>query len=100
MRDESANSTVLRRPGRASKREVRNIAIVLCEGFTAFELGVVCEIFGDDLRWVAPGEPWYRLFICAENSASVTSDSGFQISLPYGLEAFDGVEIALPRTFR
>ena len=94
MRDESANSSVSSKPRRPSKREVRNIAIVLYEGFAAFELGVVCEIFGDD-RWVAPGEPWYRLFICGENSAPVTSDSGFQISVPYGLETLSGVDTVI-----
>lgn len=75
-------------------REVHDIAIVLYEGFTAFELGVVCEIFGDD-RWVAPGDPWYRLFICAETVGPLTSDSGFQIVVPYGLEALQRVDTVI-----
>ena len=53
-----------------------------------FELGVACEIFGDD-RWVAPGDPWYRLFVCGENSTPLTSDSGFQILVPHGLEVLE-----------
>jgi transcriptional regulator GlxA family with amidase domain len=73
---------------------VHNVAIVLCEGFTAFELGVACEVFGDD-RWVAPGDPWYRLFICGDNSAPLTSDSGFQIVLPYGLEVLETVDTVI-----
>jgi transcriptional regulator GlxA family with amidase domain len=73
---------------------VHNIAIVLYEGFTAFELGVACEIFGDD-RWVAPGDPWYRLFICGDDSAPVRSDSGFQILIPYGLEVLSKVDTVI-----
>jgi AraC family transcriptional regulator, transcriptional activator FtrA len=94
VRDKPANSKSPPRPQRAPTREVHDIAIVLYEGFTAFELGVACEIFGDD-RWVAPGDPWYRLFICAENSGPLTSDSGFQIFVPYGLEALKKVDTVI-----
>ncbi len=94
VRDEPANSSGSPRRRPAPKREEHNIAIVLYEGFTAFELGVACEIFGDD-RWVAPGEPWYRLFICGENSGLLTSDSGFQIIVPYGLETLKRVDTVI-----
>jgi AraC family transcriptional activator FtrA len=85
VRDEPATSEATLPGPRGPKRTMHKVAIVLCEGFTAFELGVVCEVFGDD-SWVPPGDPWYQLFICGDNSP-VTSDSGFQILLPYGLEA-------------
>lgn len=94
MRDKPANSKASARRPRPPKRDVHNVAIVLCEGFTAFELGVACEVFGDD-RWVAPGDPWYRLFICGDNSAPLTSDSGFQIVLPYGLEVLETVDTVI-----
>jgi transcriptional regulator GlxA family with amidase domain len=94
VRDESANSKISARKPRPPKRAVHNIAIVLCEGFTAFELGVACEIFGDD-RWVAPNDPWYRLFICGVNSAPVMSDSGFTIGVPYGLEVLKKVDTVI-----
>jgi AraC family transcriptional regulator, transcriptional activator FtrA len=94
VRDEPANSKSLLKRRRATKREVHDIAIVLCEGFTAFELGVACEVFGDD-RWVAPGEPWYRLFICGDNSGPLTSDSGFQILVPYELEVLKRVDTVI-----
>ncbi len=94
VRDEPANSKSSPSPRRTPKREVHNVAIVLYEGFTAFELGVACEIFGDD-RWVAPGEPWYRLLICSDNSGPLTSDSGFQIIVPYGLEALKRVDTVI-----
>jgi AraC family transcriptional regulator, transcriptional activator FtrA len=94
VRDKSANSETAPGGHRPPKREVHNIAIVLYEGFTAFELGVACEIFGDD-RWVAPGDPWYRLFICGDDSAPVRSDSGFQILIPYGLEVLSKVDTVI-----
>jgi transcriptional regulator GlxA family with amidase domain len=72
----------------------KNIAIVVYDGFTAFELGVVCEVFGDD-RWVAPGDPWYRLFICSENAEPVTSDAGFQILVPHGLDRLAKVDTVI-----
>jgi len=61
---------------------------------------VVCEVFGDD-RWVTPGDPWYRLFICGDTSSPVTSDGGFQILVPHGLEKLSGVDtVIVPPTYR
>jgi AraC family transcriptional regulator, transcriptional activator FtrA len=64
------------------------------DGFTPFELGVACEVFGDD-RWVAPGDPWYHLFICGENSRPVVADTGFQILVPHGLDTLSGVDTVI-----
>jgi transcriptional regulator GlxA family with amidase domain len=72
----------------------RDVAVVLYDGFTAFELGVVCEVFGDD-RWVPPGEPWYRLSICAGTTGPVTSDAGFQLLAPHGLERLSKVDTVI-----
>jgi len=82
VRDKSAN------------RSDHKMAIVVCDGFTPFELGVVCEVFGED-RWVAPGDPWYRLFICGDTSAPVTADTGFQILVPHGLETLAEVDTVI-----
>ncbi len=70
------------------------MAIVVYDGFTPFELGAACEVFGDD-RWVAPGDPWYRLFVCGDNAAPVAADSGFQILVPHGLERLSTVETVI-----
>jgi AraC family transcriptional activator FtrA len=72
----------------------RDVAMVVYDGFTPFELGVACEVFGDD-RWVQPGDPWYRLFICADTSGPVTADTGFQILVPHGLEALSKVDTVI-----
>jgi AraC family transcriptional activator FtrA len=87
VRDLSANPPEVANPERAG----HDVGIVVYDGFTPFELGVVCEVFGDD-RWVAPGDPWYRLFICGDNSAPITADTGFQILVPYGLEMLSEVD--------
>jgi transcriptional regulator GlxA family with amidase domain len=67
------------------------VAIVVYDGFTPFELGVVCEVFGDD-RWVGADEPWYRLFVCGSSEGPVTADTGFQILVPFGLERLSRVD--------
>ncbi len=94
VRDKTANLDAPPGKNWLPRPAAHDIAIVLYEGFTAFELGVACEIFGDD-RWVAPGDPWYRLFICGENSGPMTSDSGFQILVPYGLEVLKKVDTVI-----
>jgi AraC family transcriptional activator FtrA len=77
-----------------STRASLDVAIVLYDGFTPFELGVVCEVFGDD-RWVDPGELWYRLFVCGDESAPITADTGFQVLVPYGLETLSKVDTVI-----
>jgi len=77
-----------------SKRALHDVAIVVYDGFTPFELGVVCEVFGED-RWVAPGDPWYRLFICGDTSVPVTADGGLQILVPHGLEILSKVDTVI-----
>jgi len=102
VRDKPAKSPkgeiVRRRP--RSERVSHDVAIIVYDGFTAFELGVVCEVFGDD-RWVAPGDPWYRLFICGDTSTPVTADGGFRILVPHGLERLSSVgTVIVPPTYR
>jgi AraC family transcriptional regulator, transcriptional activator FtrA len=50
---------------------------------------------------VPPGDPWYRLFICGDTAAPVTSDTGFQILVPHGLDKLSTADtvIVLP-TYR
>jgi transcriptional regulator GlxA family with amidase domain len=44
---------------------------------------------------VAPGDPWYRLFICGDTSAPVTADTGFQVLVPHGLETLAEVDTVI-----
>jgi len=101
VRDKAAKSSKPRDAGcsaprrrSAPRRDSHDVAIIVYDGFTPFELGVACEVFGDD-RWVAPGDPWYRLFICGDTSAPVTADGGFQILVPHGLETLSKVDTVI-----
>jgi AraC family transcriptional regulator, transcriptional activator FtrA len=101
MRDNSANraSPLITgdpwaRPPRSTTNGSRSIAIVLYDGFTPFDLGVACEVFGDD-RWVPDGDSWYRLYICAESSGPVTAADGFQILVPHGLQILSEVDTVI-----
>lgn len=61
------------------------MAIVVCEGVTAFELGVACDVFGSE--WAATlSVPWYRAFVCGITPGPVATDGGFQILPGHGLE--------------
>src|SRR5271166_6601890 len=101
VRDKAAKPSKPQNAGRsapkrhgAPRRVSHDVAIIVYDGFTPFELGVACEVFGDD-RWVTPGDPWYRLFICGDTSAPVTADGGFQILVPHGLETLSKVDTVI-----
>jgi transcriptional regulator GlxA family with amidase domain len=74
-----------------------DVAIVACDGVTVFELGVACDVFGDE--WAAiVGAPWYRSFVCGIAPGPVATDSGFQILPEHGPERIRsaGTVIVLP----
>src|ERR1700759_4576442 len=90
MRNDPAR---MRRPGARGPA----VAVVVCDGVTAFELGVASEVFGP--TWGAVlGVPWYRLTVCALNPGPVTADSGFQVLAAAGPEAIRDADtvIVLP----
>ena len=69
--------------GGAPERDGPTVAIVVADGVTVFELGVACDVFGDE--WAeAVGDPWYRSFVCSLAPGPVTTDSGFQILPAHG----------------
>ena len=80
-------------PGRGA----HDVAIVVSDGVTAFELGVACESSATTGR-PAFGIPWYRSFVCAITPGPVTTDSGFQMLAAHGLERIRsaGTVIVLP----
>jgi AraC family transcriptional activator FtrA len=63
------------------------VAVVVYDGVTLFELGVACDIFGDD-RWVSSEVAWYGLSLCGA-TASVKVDGGFRLQVPLPLETMD-----------
>lgn len=86
-------------PGRAvgPRSDAHTVAVVVFDGITAFELGVACEIFGND-RSAMFGVPWYRLLVCGTTPGPVATDSGFQILAAHGLDSICGAStvIVLP----
>lgn len=59
-----------------------HIAVLAYEGMSAFELGIVTEVFG--VHW--PDAPVYRLTICAEGSGTVDVIGGATLRTPHGLD--------------
>jgi transcriptional regulator GlxA family with amidase domain len=92
MRNDPANLGLAgRKDGTASGRaagpgrDAHAIAIVIYDGVTAFELGVACDVFGNE-RAALFGVPWYRPFVCGITPGPVTTDSGFQILPAHGAD--------------
>jgi transcriptional regulator GlxA family with amidase domain len=61
-----------------------NVAAVVVNGFGAFELGVVCEVFGVDRT--ADGLPSYDFAIVAGEPGPLRSSAGFVIDAPDSLD--------------
>lgn len=56
---------------------LRRVAVIALDGVAAFELGVVCEVFGVDR--VADGFPDYRFDVCTPGGRPVRFGSGFDL---------------------
>jgi AraC family transcriptional regulator, transcriptional activator FtrA len=56
---------------------LKKVAVITLDGVAAFELGVVCEVFGTDRT--ADGFPSYDFTLCGLDGAAVTTASGFQV---------------------
>ncbi len=62
------------------------VALVLAEGFSIFEVGVACEVFGYD-RSDYVGAPWYRFVTCSARPGPVRSEIGMSIVTSHGLRS-------------
>jgi AraC family transcriptional activator FtrA len=93
MRDNPASFSGPGRPG----LDERAVAVLVHDGVTAFELGVACDVFGDEWSDIV-GRPWYRLFVCGLTAGPVDTDSAFQILPAHGLAQVRqaGTVIVLP----
>jgi AraC family transcriptional activator FtrA len=99
MRDKAAN--VAHRPHAASSSpqpvtpalRPHAVALVVYDGISPFEVGVVCDIFGGGYAEDF-GVPWYQLSVCAQ-TPSVTLDAGFRMQVPHGLEALRSAETVI-----
>jgi transcriptional regulator GlxA family with amidase domain len=74
---------------------LKNVAVVILDGFTPFELGVVCEVFGTDRT--SEGLPGYDFAVVACEPGPIRSASGFSLHTPFGLERLESADlIAVP----
>jgi transcriptional regulator GlxA family with amidase domain len=74
---------------------LKNVAVVVLNGFAAFELGVVCEVFGTDRS--DDGLPSYDFAVVAGEAGPLRSENGFSLEARYGLERLAEADlIAVP----
>jgi transcriptional regulator GlxA family with amidase domain len=66
-----------------SGRPLRNVVAIVAEGAAAFELGVVCEVFGLDRS--ADGFPFYDFAVAAVEPGPIRTSSGFVIDVEHDL---------------
>ena len=68
-----------------------NVAVVVVDGFAAFELGVVCEVFGIDRT--DEGLPGYDFAVVAGEPGPLRSAAGFVLETPHGLGRLDTADL-------
>src|SRR5215472_10460941 len=74
---------------------LRNVAVVVLDGFEPFELGVVCEVFGTDRT--ADGLPGYDFAVVAGEPGPLRSPVGFTLDTPFGVERLEEADlVAVP----
>jgi AraC family transcriptional regulator, transcriptional activator FtrA len=74
---------------------LRKVAVIVMDGVAAFELGVLCEVFGTDRR--ADGFPGYRFDLSSPDGKPVAVKSGFTITPTADLEPVDDADlVAVP----
>jgi transcriptional regulator GlxA family with amidase domain len=74
---------------------LKNVVVVVLDGFSPFELGVVCEVFGSDRS--DDGLPVYDFAVVAGEPGPLRSDMGFTIQTSFGLERIKQADlIAVP----
>ena len=77
---------------------LQNVAVVILNGFTPFELGVLCEVFGVDRT--DDGLPAYDFAVVSGETVTgageptpLTSSAGFTVSTPYGLDRLPDADL-------
>jgi transcriptional regulator GlxA family with amidase domain len=74
---------------------MRNVAVVVLDGVSPFELGVLCEVFGSDRS--KDGLPRYDFAVVAGQPGPLRAESGFTLQTPYALDRLAEADlIAVP----
>jgi transcriptional regulator GlxA family with amidase domain len=72
-----------------------NVAVVVLDGVSPFELGVLCEVFGSDRT--AQGLPGYDFAVVAGEPGPLRTDTGLELRTPYGLDRLEQADlVAVP----
>lgn len=75
-----------------SVHSIRKVVVIAFDGISAFHLSVPCLVFQD----VFLGHnPWFQLEICGFPRKTVTSTSGFDISLNNDISVIDDADIVI-----
>ncbi|HET9172954.1 MAG TPA: helix-turn-helix domain-containing protein [Actinospica sp.] len=72
---------------------LKTVAALVMEGTAAFELGVVCEVFGIDRT--DDGVPPFDFRVCGEHPGKPLASTGFHLVPAYGLDAVLGADLVV-----
>jgi transcriptional regulator GlxA family with amidase domain len=72
---------------------LKDVAVVVLDGFSPFELGVACEVFGHDRT--ADGLPGYDFAVVAGEPGPLRSDAGFALETGVGLERLSTADLVI-----
>jgi transcriptional regulator GlxA family with amidase domain len=72
---------------------LRNVAVVVLDGFSPFELGVPCEVFGQDRT--EEGLPGYEFSVVAGEPGPLRSEVGFLLQTDAGLEMLEKADLVV-----
>src|SRR5258708_1804767 len=76
------------------------VAVVVANGQSAVEFAGACEGFGIDPSAELGGR-WYRFLVCSPEPSPITTEQGFSINVPHGLEVLrDADTIVVPASGR
>jgi transcriptional regulator GlxA family with amidase domain len=70
---------------------LKDIAVVVLDGFTPFELGVVCEVFGTDRT--VQGLPGYDFAVVAGEPGPLRTEAGFTLQTPFALDRLETADL-------
>jgi transcriptional regulator GlxA family with amidase domain len=75
--------------------KLEDVVVLVPDGVAAFELGVLCEVFGTDRTY--DGFPAYRFALATDEPGLVRSNNGFDLTVAEGLDRVGAADlVALP----
>jgi transcriptional regulator GlxA family with amidase domain len=72
---------------------LQNVAVVVLDGFSPFEMAVPCEVFGTDRT--GDGLPRYDFAVVAGEPGPLRSEVGFTVQTSAGLERLAGADLVV-----